>query len=290
MWHPKLRRKERYPTKESIVKRLNELDRRGVLMSYYRIRGVDSCLIQTIDRKYPSLKEAVEDAGLEYRYAPDGYRLDGKPVLEKEISTPQRGGDYSYFLGVLLGDGWLTKSRRVGCEACDFEMLERFAKIGEDVFSIVPFWCKRRDDNPAHRERRVVQFGSKQMANYLLDEVSKGIPEWISCGGETIQIGFINGFFDAEGHVSKNLKEINIVQKDDNVLRIISKIFKLFGISHRIHFMKGAGVHKLAICRNRDKVKFYLTFGFSIERKHRRLAEGYERWNKNTPMLKWSRL
>jgi len=274
----------KYPTDEGVLVRLRELHAQGIPMAYKAVMSADTALWGTINRRFPSLKDAIEAAGLEYINVPKGRTHAGigcKP--RAEIRTPERCPDYAYFIGVLLGDGSISRSaigsrNTAKCDGFDIEMCQNFAEKGERMFGIKPKWLKTERTGP-HRAVHGdtfyrVAFYSNTMANYLVQETQdkKKIPEWIRTGSNDIKAGFIRGFADAEGCAARtrNGHRVSIAQKDRTILEDIRVMLQSFGIVSTIH-KGGRECHNLSLNSIPDNIIFRDNIGFSIMRKQSRL-------------------
>jgi hypothetical protein len=220
----------KYPTDEIILGRLRELNAQGVAMCYKHIKTADCALWGAIDRYYPSLKDAVEQAGLHYIKVPSGHRLNGEGCKPwTDIKTPERCPDYAYFIGVLIGDGCIHPST-VKCDAHDAEMVTNFAEIGYQLFGIEPKWSREMRRGPHRAEHGDafyrVCFHSHKLVELMRSEVGKPIkriPEWIKNGSPETMSAFIRGFADAEGCANKkrNTFRVSMAQKDRDILEDI---------------------------------------------------------------------
>ncbi len=267
----------KYPTDKAVYEGLMRLHREGIKLSYRHIYEADSALWNTINNHYRSFKSVVERAGLKYYKAPVGQRIDGTPIMIKQIIQPQKDAEYAYFIGVLMGDGWvITKdsTRRggaVGCEACDREMVYNFRRIGYSHFGVRPATYKRCDGNRNHRLRYVIRFNSLRMAQYIEDEIGRrgerAIPPWITSGDENIRHSFLRGFCDAEGHVSD--RTIVIAQTKRAVIDGISNMLTSVGIGHKVHWCRGANGYQIHIGKKEDKYRFRDHVNFTIKRKRK---------------------
>lgn len=283
--YSKYSRPSKYPNKDSILKRLRELNDSGVIMADSHIRHADGTSWNRIHNKriFSSWDLAVRESGLTPIKAPRGYCVDGTKVSKSHrIRIPKEGERLSYFIGILMGDGWIVKSR-VGCEACDKEMVDNFSRMGNRLFGITPHRYERIRKIEGYGPCRKLfssLFFSTEMSQFMVDQMGKGkdkkIPSWIVNGSPNIKRAFISAFFDCEGCVSKNRKVITITQKNKDVLDSIQNILKeTFDITS--HISNAGAVYNLNICGKGDKNNFHSSFQCCIRRKQRRLKDGFEK-------------
>jgi len=273
-------RTPKYPTNNAVFRRLRELHSSGIPMAYKPVKRADIVLLGTIRRKYLTFNDAVKGAGLKPTKMQHG---GNKP--RTVIKTPTQCSDYAYFLGVLFGDGNISRSavgsrNTVKCDGFDIEMCRNFAEKGKRMFGIKPKWLTTERTGP-HRANHGdtfyrVAFYSNNMADYLIQETADKtkIPEWIKKGANSVKAAFIRGFADAEGcaKIHGNLPKVSIVQKAREWLDDIRGMLSSMGISSRIYFSEGANCYSLNIYRILDVKRFAITVGFSISRKQNRLV------------------
>jgi hypothetical protein len=278
------RASSKYPTDESILNRLRELHGQGIVMCYKHIMKADCALWGAINRYFPSLKDAVEGAGLEYIKVSHGHTVDGKGCKPyTEIKTPEYCPDYAYFIGVLIGDGSIfTRLTGIKCDGFDKEMVDNFARIGQELFGIEPKWLfkdKRGPHRGDHGDTFYrVSFYSCRLAELMKAEIGKPvkrIPDWIKSGSPEVKSSFVRGFADAEGCARKDPRKnrwtVGLSQKNRKILEEIQKILEYFGIRGGIH-KASRGCSCLVVGSSVDCIKFRDKIGFGIKRKMDKLS------------------
>jgi hypothetical protein len=99
--------------------------------------------------------------------------------------------------------------------------------------------------------------------------------------------GFIEGFFDSEGHVTNpsGSKNIGISNTNKTMINIIDDILDDFDIEHKVYYVhrrhkksvvtgrRFKDIYRLLIMKNSEMIKFHDHFKLSIKRKQKRLND-----------------
>ena len=89
---------------------------------------------------------------------------------------------------------------------------------------------------------------------------------------ESYQIGFLQGFFDAEGTVHNKRYSIRVASKKNEIIQTVKKLLEKFGIkTGKIHEDKTAFV--LPLYGKENITKFSYVIGFRHQEKKDRLSK-----------------
>lgn len=163
-----------------------------------------------------------------------------------------------YIKGVLLGDGACNDIYRIKLECCDLEMIETTLSYVKDLFQYEKFptlkTSKQKNRKPYYR----CVFTKKQINEQITQPPTK-----------EEMIGFIAGFFDAEGSFSSG---ISMSQKDISVLEFIEKYLTTLGFDVTIG--KTQSVGSLYVRGGyREWVRFISFFNPKIKRKFNKIYD-----------------
>jgi intein-encoded DNA endonuclease-like protein len=275
------KRRGKYLPRELRIKIYNDVLvlRRGGL-SYRRI-------VEEIYRRY-GVRISKSRIGDWLRGVHNPY--NGMYIPSLELLKPSE--DLAYVIGVKVGDGYVTKRRRVhkgycgnegfaqiiGLHVKDKEFAEEFAKRLAKILRREPI--KPRYERSSGSGYYVVEVQSKTLYELLkkpvdLDRLRKYIEHCDRCIA-----AFLRGFADSEGSVEKN-GHILIYNTDYELLKYVKKLLRRLGIyctGPRLH-SQGDMTRKDYYCiyiRTSSNKDFYKYIGFTIRRKQERL-ENYLR-------------
>ena len=220
---------------------------------------------------------------------------NGRRIPSVELLRPSE--ELAYAIGVVLGDGYVSKKRRVikgynhvriGLEARDREFVEEFGRCLTKVLGSRQIRPRYRDDVGKH----VVEVESKTLYELLrkpvdLDRLRKYIEHCGRC-----MAAFLRGFADSEGCVDKSgyiiisntdyelliyvkefLKRLRIESTGLRPIRLKGKTFYNPKIMKRYTHNRDCYYIRIRLGSNMD---FHENIGFTIRRKQRRL-ENYIR-------------
>ena len=203
------------------------------------------------------------------------------PAIEYLEPTPE----LAYVIGVVCGDGTVRKSRkRIKLEAKDIEFIEEFARCIAHVLRREPPRPK-----PTARGKHYVSVESKVLSGLLqkpidINKIRKFIEYRDDC-----KRSFLKGFFDSEGHVSKD-GGIDCTNTDLRLLMYVQKLLDDLGVETTgphlcrrkgtLFFSKITGkthvlrkdIHRLYV-RRYCNLTYYRRVGFNIRRKKQRVVE-----------------
>ncbi len=262
-----------------VALRRGGLTYRGIIEEIYRRYGVRISKL--------SISEWLRGVRSPY----NGRRISSIELLESSE-------ELAYVIGVVLGDGYASKKKRVikgynhvwiGLEAKDKEFVEEFARCLAKVLG-------RREIRPRYRRSSgsyVVEVESKTLYELLrkpvdLERLKKYIEHCERCVA-----AFLRGFADSEGCVDKN-GYITIYNTDLRLLTYVKELLRRLGIEStgpRIHVRRGTifydprmgkkyscnkDVYVIYI-RASSNTNFYRYVGFTIRRKQIRLENHIKR-------------
>ncbi len=173
----------------------------------------------------------------------------------------------SQIYGYFLGDGNLDKfSLRFRDQRK--EVLEIYNKLLQQEFMLEGIITKIKNKN-CHN----LNYNSKVIRD-LFANMKKSIFSTISQSPQTHVAGFIKGFVDAEGYVSKSRPRIQIGQKNEQMLIFVQMLLLRFGIHARI--LKNGKCFTLLV-DGKNMIEYAKKIGMSAEDKTKRL----EKWCKH---------
>ena len=213
------------------------------------------------------------------------------------IELLESSEELAYVIGVVLGDGYASKKKRVikgynhvwiGLEAKDKEFVEEFARCLAKVLGRRQIWPRYGRSSG----RYVVEVESKTLYELLrkpvdLERLKKYIEHCERCVA-----AFIRGFADSEGNVNKR-GYICIYNTDQRLLTYIMELLRRLGIESTGPTLNQRGTiindprmgkkythnkdcHRLHI-RASSNMSFYRYVGFTITRKQIRLESYVKR-------------
>jgi len=193
--------------------------------------------------------------------------------------------ELAYILGVIEGDGCLCKAKRRSIPGKNYDYIltlgvtdkdfaDYFSKILTKWSSFKPYMAKRPPRELGTKDVYIVRLRSKDtyefLFNYDLNTLFKS--------NKKIKCMFLRGFYDSEGHVTKNIVGRSIVVGVVNlkIMKLVRKLFKSMNIKisdlksrklegfQRYYYFNISSTKALELFR--DKI------GFSIMRKQERLT------------------
>ncbi|RLF07454.1 MAG: hypothetical protein DRJ64_02960 [Thermoprotei archaeon] len=175
------------------------------------------------------------------------------------------------FLIGALEDGSLIKRAKIGdfsveIEQKDKKWLEKIAENFKKAFSITPTITYRKDKNVWR-----LRVYSKKIVEKL-EHYQKNLEELLYQSLE-IQKSFLQAVYDAEGSVDKNKWRITLSNKKIELLLLLKKMLKNFGIETQKIWHYKWGVKVLPITKKKNIILFYKLIGFSHSLKKRKLEK-----------------
>ncbi len=188
--------------------------------------------------------------------------------------TENKLGKIAYILGVVKSDVHISPKHSIRLVVKDVDFIESFKNAFEELL------------NENLKSVRMTKNGfyfweicSKKLALFL-----KGLEIENFLTDEKMKRNFLRGFFDGEGSMlfsGKGVKvhrEIGCVNKNEKLMRYVSKCLTELGIENRIRKIIGSGFnskgvyYRVLIYGKRNILNFYKKVGFSIKRKQDKLA------------------
>ena len=235
----------------------------------------------------------VRDGKIEWVKTKDILPKDNIVLSRKESPFGGRDFDISeaYFIGYLLGDGWVEKGKNsyYGLSVGLKDSLVEIRHIINSVYESKGFRFKvssSRDMKSVEGKYSVIRGYNSDYTTKLVEsgfgysEETKGIPKFIfECNKEVIS-AFIRGLMDADGSVDKKGK-IEITLKSKSVICDLASLLSMYGINYNITTRKAKGYedntyYRLLIVNNESYIRYYENIGFLEPFKQVRLKEYYE--------------
>lgn len=150
----------------------------------------------------------------------DNYKVTG---YDNPIKIPAKmTKDFAYFLGIICGDGCITKNTdgkcyRICFVTADKELEDKYIGIMNNVFGVenISIGRKKKDDG-SYSNCNYYDVSSKHLYNFLeqcglsnCGATNKSIPEVIKKAPKEFVCEFLKGLFDTNGFVSYSCKRTN---------------------------------------------------------------------------------
>ncbi len=184
-----------------------------------------------------------------------------QPTLPNEMTT-----DLAYGLGLLTGDGCLTRKNYVGISSADPEILSAFYN-----------WATKLGVHPRYNDSYDHLFGSV-VVNAWLKHIGlsgyaheKEIPYTVLRSSQSCVKAFLQGLFDTDAHAELQNGYIQFVTTSEKLARQVQIVLLQFGIVSRLTFKKNdfRGSWSVRITGNSAR-NFYEQIGFRLARKQER--------------------
>lgn len=197
------------------------------------------------------------------------------PRMRRAIRVPRLlDEDLAAFLGYLIGDGHLSRVKRlVGFTTGDEEQARRFQELGERLFGLQARVL--RDGN-----RWRVLFHSLDLLDFLESlglksgpsAAEKQVPPLILRSPESVVVSFLRAYFDCDAYAGK--QGIILSTRSEDLARTIQVILLNFGILSRRRPQKDGCWH--VDLMGRPAQSFLEKIGFGLRRKQQALQEYLE--------------
>lgn len=161
-----------------------------------------------------------------------------------------------YIKGVLLGDGSCKDISRIKLECCDLEMMDSVLLYIKDLFQYEKNSVLKTSEQKNRKPYYRCVLTKRQINEILVSPPTK-----------EEMIGFVAGFFDAEGSFSA---EISLSQKDISVLEFIAEYLKTVGFDTTIDRKQSVGNLRV-LGGYREWVRFITFFNPKIKRKFNKI-------------------
>lgn len=233
--------------RERIWKRLDELKVGDKLASVPWIPCTITKYLQT------------EWKGIKHHYGPHP-----KAIIPSSL-TPEIAG----FLGYILGDGWVTKTRvAFDVNSEEEDLIPLLSSIVEKNFGLKP---KVRVERRLSKKRiTIMELHSVDVAANLQFLRTKRVPDLILKSGNKVVSRFISWLFEADGCVfskGRGKRAIQLKSSEIELLRDVQILLLRFGIHSRI-------VERNLTIRRAEAIgKFATHIGFNSEKKKSRLKK-----------------
>ena len=200
-----------------------------------------------------------------------------KKMLEskgKDIKFPKvLNEDFATWLGLMIGDGNLSRKARVICLTTgDEQIRDLFSDISFKLFGEYPKIVKQEN------RYRLKQHSTKLM-NYLVTALGmktsysadrKEVPELILYSPKSVVSAFIRGLFDADGCVSNS--QVIYITKSEKLSDIVQQLLLNFGIISSRTKQKSDDCYRILI--SGGDIKLYRDeIGFNLDRKQNKLND-----------------
>lgn len=230
---------------------------------------------------HPLLVKKVENSQVKSEWK----RLDELKVgdkLKMVTKIQDRGQDnktscdYAGFLGYLLGDGHMRKTKHeisLYITDTEKELIPKLTKMIENHFGVKPTYNAR--SIPGKRVMHLIGLSTKKIVSTIPNqgiENNKKVPEIIWGSSHEALASFLRWLYTAEGSVNSKGRSANgiiLSQNNLSLLRDIQLLLLRFGIHSRIN--KNSTGYNLLIRRSESIKKFIESIGFETYAKQEKL-------------------
>lgn len=177
--------------------------------------------------------------------------------------------DVAAFLGYVLGDGWVTRTR-VAFDVApgESDLLPQLEKIVKAKFGLEPHVIERKV--AGKKPIFVVDVHSVDLAKNLSFLREKRVPEIVMASGNKVAAEFIAWLFEADGCVfckGRGRRAVQLKSSEIELLRDVQTLLLRFGVHSRIN------ERNLTIRRAGSIRKFAESIGFRSQKKKVKLKE-----------------
>lgn len=202
--------------------------------------------------------------------------------------------EWGYILGILCSDGSkpakFKRTMAVSLTCKDREMVQRFLQCIETVSS------RKYSIQYSHiRSQWSVKVTYGKMVRFIesLGDFSWQkwyVPEIVMAGPFQIKKGFLNGFLDGDGSVTKTkyFPFLQFVSANHEGLKSLRKLLLTLGIQSKIH--KHSKKYKILSINKKDMVlKYSNKIEITLKRKHEAFLKHWKEYEENVTYQFWSK-
>jgi Holliday junction DNA helicase RuvB len=235
--------------------------------AYSHVRGGGPTL--TVEKTAQRLELPLLDGRRLDKSSPRCWKTKNRALVPQQEYSLVLDGDMAYLLGVLVGDGHIAKGSVapvcvITCEESPMQV--ELQRICRAHFGTSPQVHKYGDKaarlNFSQSQGKVfLEFGITPV-----NARDKTVPHTVLTGTKSVAVGFLQGLFDADGHVWKD--GIEFGTRSERLSQQVQLLLANFGIiaQRKAKLVKGENFWVLFI-GGQDAVSFYEKIGFRLERK-----------------------
>jgi len=181
--------------------------------------------------------------------------------------------DLAYFIGLLIGDGNLTRPTRISITTADESLGREFCRIAEECFGYIPFTTSKKGTSALD-----YVLTSREIRQYLrelgLDFVrshQKEVPPVILRAPREMVIAFLQGLFDTDGYADRRYGNVELSTASYHLACQVQALLVNLGIVATLHRKETSRrpSYRLSI-RGENALRFYEQVGFRLARKQNR--------------------
>ena len=162
--------------------------------------------------------------------------------IDRKIKTPIFNKDFWWFVGLMLGDGWTAKDKKICISFNEKEQfyINKAVSIAKSVFNRT-LGLRKQNGNGVEYSMNCFSFWNFFSENFGIGAKNKHIPEWVKYLPFEFKQNLIFGYLAADGTVANN--NIEFVSISNKLLCDIQDILLSLGIvcSHKL--LRPASVH-----------------------------------------------
>jgi replicative DNA helicase len=199
-----------------------------------------------------------------------------RPQLPTHMDT-----ELAYILGLLAGDGGLTRKNYVTISSADSEILETFYD-----------WTRSIGLSAQHNKNYDHKVGSTVLNAWLANiglsgySYEKEVPITILCAPRDCVRAFLQGLFDTDAHAELQNGYVQFVSTSEKLARQVHNLLLQFGVVSKLTFKRNKyrGGWLIRITGNAARA-FYENVGFRLARKQERRKLLPEKSNSNLDVI-----
>lgn len=182
--------------------------------------------------------------------------------------------DYAYLLGLLIGDGCLSRKNIISFTNEDDDLLQTFQNLSERFLEYKP-----KINKPTNRTKNCVIY-SKKIRQYLMEQglecclaPNKKIPKILLDANREAIIAFLQGLFDTDGGFYLPKNEISFCSSSYILAEMVHLLLLNLNIVSKLRFKKNNKANAWIIdIHGQDSKQFAETIGFRCIRKQKSLS------------------
>jgi len=186
--------------------------------------------------------------------------------------------DTAYLMGLLTGNGNLSRASRIGLTSIDDEIITFFKTYVQKRYpkSVVSFYEQSYLASSWNFKKYLEQLGIAYLLSF-----DKTVPPTILQAPKQTQIAFLQGLFDTDASVEKKRGAFEYTTVGERLARQIQMMLLNLGIvaSLNIKKKKEYGVYKISMTGSAF-IAFGKTIGFRLSRKQKLVEEHMQRMGK----------